>query len=380
VRPGTGNRSASSKTSATSTALRSADVVIIGGGALGAATAFHLRQLGVEDVVLVERDSLASGSTSKSAGGIRAQFADELNVRIALRSMTEFEAMGDEISYRRHGYLFLLDREEDVTDFRRALALQQSLGVPSRELTAAEAGELVPQLSIDGILGATFSASDGYATPEAVVQWYARESGATVLQGCAATAIEVGNGKIAAVETQRGRIATDTVVCCAGVWSKDVGALAGVDLPVEGVARSMWFTPRDGGLPQRLPLTIDFSTGFYFHREGPGLAFGGRERELEEVADAAARRLPILAELPVQSSWWGWYDVSPDWNALVGEATEPSRFFYATGFSGHGFQQAPAVGEHLAELVVGREPTLDLSAFSAERFAAGAARPEAFVV
>jgi sarcosine oxidase subunit beta len=142
----------------------------------------------------------------------------------------------------------------------------------------------------------------------------------------------------------------------------------------------MWFTPQDGGLPERVPLTIDFSTGFYFHREGPGLAFGGRERSLEEVAETAARRLPVLADLPVQSTWWGWYDVSPDWNALVGEAEEPSRFLYATGFSGHGFQQAPAVGEHLAELVVGREPTLDLSAFSATRFARGAERPEAFVV
>jgi sarcosine oxidase subunit beta len=164
------------------------------------------------------------------------------------------------------------------------------------------------------------------------------------------------------------------------MWSKEVGALAGVELPVEGEARSMWFTPQDGGLPERLPLTIDFGSGFYFHREGPGIAFGGRERSLELVAEAAARRLPVLADLPVQSSWWGWYDVSPDWNALVGEAEEPSRFLYATGFSGHGFQQAPAVGEHLAELVVGRAPTLDLSAFSAARFAAGTPRPEAFVV
>jgi len=353
---------------------------VIGGGALGAATAFHLRRLGIEGVTLVERDVLASGSTSKSAGGIRAQFADELNIRIALRSLAEFDAMQDEISFRRYGYLFLLDRDEDVASFRKALALQQALGVPSRELTASEAAEIVPQLSLDGILAGAYCPTDGYATPESVVQHYARESGATVLQGCTATGIEVRGGAIEAVETSLGRIATDTVVCCAGVWSKEVGALAGVELPVEGIARSMWFTPEDGGLPQELPLTIDFSTGFYFHREGPGLAFGGRERALEDVAEVAARRLPVLADLPVQSSWWGWYDVSPDWNALCGEAAEPSRFLYATGFSGHGFQQAPAVGEYLAELVVGREPTLDLSPFSADRFARGTTRPEAFTV
>jgi sarcosine oxidase subunit beta len=353
---------------------------VIGGGALGAATAFHLRRLGAGEVVLLERDALASGSTSKAAGGIRAQFADELNIRIALRSIDEFESLAETISFRQYGYLFLLDREEDVTSFRAGLALQQSLGVESRELTPAEAQEIVPQLSLDGLLAATYCARDGYATPEALVQHYATASGATVLQGCPLTGIDVRGDRIVGVVTPSGTVATETVVCCAGIWSKDVGALAGVTLPVEGEARSMWFTPQDGGLPERLPLTIDFSSGFYFHREGPGIAFGGRERALEEVADTVARRLPVLAELPVQSSWWGWYDVSPDWNALVGEAPEPSRFLYATGFSGHGFQQAPAVGEHLAELVVGREPTLDLSAFSAERFAQGAARPETFVV
>jgi sarcosine oxidase subunit beta len=353
---------------------------VIGGGALGAATAFHLRRLGVADVVLLERDVLASGSTSKAAGGIRCQFADELNIRIALRSLREFEELGDAISFRQHGYLFLLDNDEDVATFRAALVLQHALGVPSRELTPAEAKELVPQLAVDDLLAATFCERDGYATPEAVVQHYASASGADVRQGCAATGIAVDQGRIVAVETTGGRIATDTVVCCAGVWSREVGALAGVELPVEGEARSMWFTPQDGGLPERLPLTIDFSTGFYVHREGPGLAFGGREQALEDVAEAAAHRLPALAELPVQSSWWGWYDVSPDWNALVGEAPDVSRFLYATGFSGHGFQQAPAVGEHIAELVVGRKPTLDLSAFSAERFAAGATRPETFVV
>ncbi len=361
-----------------------ADAVVVGGGAIGASAAFHLRRAGVRDVVLLERDALASGSTSKAAGGIRTQFADELNVRIALRSLDEFERFeeltGAEIAFRQYGYLFLLDSDDDAAAFREALTLQHSLGVPSRELTPAEAGEIVPQLSLDGLVAATYCARDGYATPEAVVQGYASASGATIVQGCPLTGIDVRDGRIVAVETPRGRIATDTVVCCAGIWSREVGALAGVELPVEGEARSMWFTPEDGGLPERLPLTIDFSTGFYVHREGPGLAFGGRERALEDVAEAAARRLPALVELPVQTSWWGWYDVSPDWNALVGETAEPSRFFYATGFSGHGFQQAPAVGEHLAELVTGRPPTLDLSAFSLERFAEGTPRPETFVV
>ena len=147
--------------------------------------------------------------------------------------------------------------------------------------------------------------------------------------------------------------------------------MAGVEIPVRGEQRWMHFTPQDGGLPARLPLTVDFSTGFYFHREGPGLAFGGREQSLEELAVPAARRLPVLGDLPVQSSWWGYYEVSPDYNAIVGEAEEPSRFLYATGFSGHGFQQAPAVGEHVAELVAGLTPTLDLSPFSARALRAG---------
>ena len=159
-----------------------------------------------------------------------------------------------------------------------------------------------------------------------------------------------------------------------------MAATAGVELPVKGEPRWMFFTPEDGGLPERLPLTIDFTTSFYFHREGPGLVFGGREQSLEELAVPASRRLPALLDLPVQSSWWGYYEVSPDHNAIVGEAAEPSRFLYATGFSGHGFQQAPAVGEHVAELVAGRVPTLDLSAFSLERFARGQTRPETFVI
>ncbi len=354
-----------------------AEVVVVGGGVMGTSVVWHLRQLGVTDVVVLERDTLGSGSTSASAGGIRTQFADELNVRIALRSLDEFERM-EGIVFRQHGYLFLLDNEQDVERFQAALALQHGLGVPSRELSIDEAAAIVPQLATGDLVAATYCELDGYATPEAVVQWYARR--ADVRQGCAVTGIEVRAGRIVAVGTTHGRIAAGAVVCCAGAWSREVGAMAGVEIPVRGEPRWMFFTPEDGGLPERLPLTIDFSAAFYFHREGRGLVFGGREQSAEELAGPATKRLPVLANLPIQSSWWGYYEVSPDHNAIVGEAAEPARFLYATGFSGHGFQQAPAVGEHVAELVAGKEPTLDLSAFSLDRFTRGEERRELFVV
>ena len=362
-----------------------AEVVLAGGGAMGAATAFHLAELGITDVVLVERETLASGSTGKSAGGIRAQFADELNVRIALRSIAEFERFeeltGRPIDYAHDGYLFLLDTQEDLARFRDALALQARLGVPSRELSVEEALELVPQLSPEGLVGATFCPLDGRATAEAVVAGYAEAAarrGVRIRQGETVEGIDAVGGRISGVVTTRRSIRTDTVVCAAGVWSPEVARLAGLDLPVRGEPRWIHFTPERGGLPSPLPLTVDFSTGFYLHTEGPGLAFGGREQTLEALAEPATRRLPVLAELPVQSSWVGFYELSPDHNAIVGEAPDPARFLYATGFSGHGFQQAPAVGEHLAELVAGRTPTLDLSPFALERFARGTAREEAF--
>ena len=370
-----------------------AEVVIIGGGAVGASTAFHLATSGVTDVVVLERETLASGSTSRSAGGARLQFADELNVRLSLRSLEEFERwdalIGEhvsfvpEIAFHQVGYLFLLDTPDLVETFRGALAVQHALGVPSRELTPAEAAEIVPQLELDGILAATFCPRDGHMSPESVVQGYAAAAvarGARVVQGCPAIGIEHAGGRITGVRTEHGTIATDTVVCAAGAWSREVGEMIGVEIPVHGEPRHMWFSPESGGLRDDLPLTIDFTTSFYFHREGPGIVFGGREEVLEDVAEHALDRLPLILDLPIQSTWWGYYEVSPDHNAIVGELSAPGRFLYATGFSGHGFQQAPAIGEHLAQLIRGEQPEFDLGGFALERFARGEQRAERFVV
>jgi sarcosine oxidase subunit beta len=371
----------------------SADVVVVGGGAMGASTAFHLTELGITDVVLVERDQLASGSTSKSAGGFRAQFADELNIRIALRSLAEldrFEEMiaavaGDApaIGLRRCGYLFLLDDDGDLRAFRTAVELQNSLGVPTVELALADVAAMVPQLETDDLVGATFCPLAGHVTPEAVVQGYAAAAaarGVRIRQGCAVTGIESAGGRITSVETTRGPIATDTVICAAGAWSPEVAAHVGIDLPVRPERRWTFFSADDAGLPADLPLTVDFSTGIYLCREGSGIVVGGREPSVEEYVPLAVHRVPALAECEIQSSWWGYYEMSPDHNAIVGEARDVERFLFATGFSGHGFQQAPAVGEHLAEVTAGLDPTLDLSPFALERFAAGRERHEQFVI
>lgn len=376
-----------------------ADAVVIGGGVMGTSIAFHLAEAGV-DVCLLERDELASGSTSRAAGGFRAQFSDPLNIAIGLRSIDAFTRFADrpgaEIDLAQVGYLFLLDRDEDVAVFERSVALQNELGVPSRFVPLDEVAELCPLAGLDGVLAATYCPLDGHASPEAVVQGYAsgaRQHGATVLTGCATAGIETSGREIVAVTTDAGAIATRVVVCAAGVWSPALAEMVGVRLPVEPVLREVGFTGPVDGLPERVPLTIDFSTGFYFHREGPGLLFGMADRKqrpgfdeptdpdwLERVIGVAERRLPRLLDMGVAGGWKGFYEVTPDHNALVGEVLDVSRFLYATGFSGHGFLQAPAVGEIVRDLVLGREPFVDVAPLSVDRFARAALRPEHNVI
>jgi sarcosine oxidase, subunit beta len=364
-----------------------ADVVVIGGGVMGAAALRYLAELGCTRSILLERDTLASGSTGHCAGGVRTLFSDELNVRIgaeSIRRLQRFEEeVGQELDLRLDGYLFLFDDPGDVARFRADVAHGDSAEIGARMVTPAEACEVVPQLAVDDLCGAVFNATAGTVTPDLVVQGCARRAarlGARVVQSCAAERIVVDGGRVTGVETGRGRIDTDRVVLTAGVWSRELAAPAGLDLPVERERRFMYVTEKAPQFPERLPLTIDFSTSFYFHREGEAILFGGRDRSLDDLAPHAARRVPALAELEVRHTIWGYYEMTPDHNALVGTAAEPEGLLYATGFSGHGFQQGLVVGEHLAELALGLEPTFDLSQFDVERFARGAARDELNVI
>jgi sarcosine oxidase subunit beta len=376
-----------------------ADVVIVGGGVVGASAAFHLAEAGAE-VVLLERDQLASGSTSKAAGGLRAQFSDALNIEIAKRSLAAYKDFekrpGAEIDYEEIGYLFVLTTETELDAFTRSVALQNELGVPSRIITPEEAKEICPLLAGDDILAASYCATDAHATPEGVVLGYAdgaRAHGAHIAVRTPVEAIDVVDGVIRGVRTAQGTVTTGTVICAAGAWSRSAGEMAGVELDVTPLRRQVLFTAPMPDLPAKLPLTIDFATGFYFHREGRGLLTGMADPNetpgfLMETTDdwipallaIAEKRAPRLATAPIQGGWAGLYDMSPDHNAMIGEAKEVSRFLYATGFSGHGFLQGPATGEILRDLVLGREPFVDVTPLSADRFAAGNLAPELHVV
>lgn len=375
-------------------------VVVIGGGVIGASTAYHLAAAGVRDVVLVERHEFGSGSTCKAAGGVRAQFSDAINIELGRRSLRAFETFeetfGQDIDLRQVGYLFLLDNESDVAAFEANVALQNSLGVPSRMVEPGEAARLSPLLSTEGILAAAWSPEDGHCTPESVVQGYvraARSAGATLVRNCAVTGIDSSGGQITAVLTTAGRIATDTVICAAGAWSRECGEMVGIDLPVQPLRRQILTTQPMPGLASHTPFTIDFATSFYFHNEGPGLLIGmsdpdetpgfklGRSDDwLPRLGEVIQHRAPAIAEIGVAGGWAGLYEMTPDHNALVGESDAVSRFLYATGFSGHGFLMGPAIGEVMRDLYLQREPSVDIGGLSANRFADSDIRPELNIV
>ena len=377
-----------------------APVVVIGGGAMGVSIAYQLARAGVTDVVLLEKDALGEGSTCKAAGGVRAQFSDQLNIELGHRSLDVFEnfdrIFDQEIDLHQVGYLFLLDTPESVEAFEQNVAMQNALGIANRMISVAEAKKLSPYISTDGLLAAAYSPRDGHCTPESVVLGYAtaaRRLGATLLTRCEVTGIETVDDAIVAVNTAGGRIETDTVICVAGAWSRQIGEFVGVDLPVTPVRRQILVTEVVPDLRPATPFTIDFSTSYYFHNEGNGLLLGMSDPDetagfklsrsdswLPRLGDAIERRTPEFTDVGIASGWAGLYEMTPDHNALIGEAPGVSRFLYATGFSGHGFLMAPAVGEIMSDLYLNKTPSLDVSGLDANRFAGTDVRPEMNIV
>ena len=369
---------------------------------MGASAAYHLALKGCKDIVLLERNPLfGQEATGRCAGGIRYQFATEINVRLSLLSLPMLdrfeEELGQPIDLRRCGYLFLLTTEEDRRVFRANVTLQNRLGVMTEWLTGDEVRSRLPCMRLDDVLAATWNPRDGLADPSGVVQGYisgSRRLGVKCLTDTEVTGIRVEKGRIREVKTREGDMATSVVVNAAGPWAARIGEMVGIDIPVKPIRRQIAVTTPIPQLPSHFPFVIDFAKNLYFHREGPGILTGmsnmseppGFDQRVDhdwELVhfDAAMTRMPILEQVGISSRWAGLYEVTPDAHPVIGRVPEVEGFYVINGFSGHGFMHGPACGLLLAEEILeGRAHTLDMIPLRLSRFREGKPIPEYNVV
>lgn len=372
--------------------LETAEVVIVGGGVVGLSIAYHLATLGGQGIVLLEREAvLGSGSTERSAGGVRLQFGTPVNIQLSQWSLAFLKRMRDEVGadpgLRQVGYLFLTADPQRAAQLESNVRLQQALGVPVQALAPPAIAARYPYLASDGLLAANFCPEDGYADPHAVVQGLARrarELGVAIRTGVEVTAVHLREGRVDGVETRAGPLRAPAVVNATGPFAAAVARMAGVDLPVRPFRRQIYVTAPFAGLPADMPMVIDFDTSSYVRREGAGLLMGASDpaepssfrteaddSTLVLLAQTIMQRVPALADAEILRGWAGLYAVTPDENAILGPVPGLVGFYLANGFSGHGFQQAPAVGRVLAEMILGRTPTIDVSPLSLTRFRDG---------
>jgi sarcosine oxidase subunit beta len=380
----------------------SADVVIIGGGIMGASTAYHLSKRGHTNVILLESGEMfGMGSTGLNAGGVRHQFSTAVNIELSKVSFAMMESfpqeMDSEVALNRCGYLFLLDNSADLERFQRNVALQNLHGVPSRIVDRAEIARLAPDVNLDGVIAGSWCDRDGLVDPSGLLQGYVSQAGklgATLLTRTPATGIEVAAGRVTAVITPQGRIATGAVLISGGPWSKQIGAMAGVDLPIEPIRRQIAVTTPIAGLRSDFPFVIDFSQALYFHRESGGILTGMSNRDEKPGFDTgideewrlrhlekAIARLPMLENADLAAEWAGLYEVTPDDQPILGALPLVQGLFVCAGFSGHGLMHGPAAGLVMSEEILdGRATTIDIDSLRFARFAQGASVGEYNVV
>lgn len=366
-------------------------VVIVGGGIIGASVAFQLAERGFTDVTVVERHRIGEGSTAMATGGIRQQFTSRVNAAMVHRSIgfwTEFEQRtGAPFDFRRHGYLFLLTNDEQLATFERAVAMQNELGIDSRIVSADDVAELVPGTITDDLRGASYCASDGSGSPTDAVNGLtaaARRLGVDVRQNCEVTGLLTAADQVVGVSTSQGDLEAGLVLVAAGPQAREVGRRLGIDLPVAPHRRQAFAVDRMDWLRPDMPLTVDLGTGAYIHPEASGAAIiGGNDRDVPEGIDTAVDqerveplvkalvdRWPRMADARVSRGWAGLREMTPDDHAVIGPVG-PSGLWAAVGFSGHGFMQAPAVGECLTAWWLDGLSPYDLTPLRPSRFAEG---------
>jgi len=371
-----------------------ASVVIIGGGIIGTAIALYLCKNGMNDVVVLEKNYLSSGATGRCGGGIRQQWSERMNVRLAMRSVKLFENfeedVGMDIEYYQGGYLLLAYTDEEVGFFEKNVKMQQEEGLDVRILAKQEVERMFPFMNLEGVKLATYCPTDGHANPHLATFAYARAAermGAKIYTHTEATGIDVANGQIIGVQTSKGYIKTSIVINAAGGYSKEVGLMAGVELPTESYRHQIFVTePLEHILD---PLVISFENNFYIRQTKSGnfiMGQGDKDeppshnrnpswRFLKEMTQKMPKFFPFLEDVRVLRHWAGLYNMSPDAQPIIDKADNVQDFYFAVGFSGHGFMLAPAVGEALAEWIVyGKPEKVDISNLKIDRFAKGVSR------
>ena len=358
-----------------------ASVVVIGGGVVGCSIAYNLASQGISDVVLVEKSFLASGSTGRCGAGVRQQWGTKMNCLLAQKSMEILENMNDilhtkrDIELKQKGYLLLAYTEKEMNQFKKNVELQNSLGIASKIITPAQAREIVPYLNTEKLLGGAFYEKDGHANPFLVTNAYAQAAislGAEVNTYTEVVSIKRNGSKIEGVQTSKGFISTDTVIDAAGGYSKEIGKMAGVDIPVYPQRHQILVTdPVDEVLG---PMVMSFSYNIYCQQSPQGsfiMGYGDPTeprdyninsswRFLEEMAEKAVWLLPPLKNLRVVRQWSGLYTMTEDRQPLICKADEAENFYMACGFSGHGFMIAPMVGKLISEMVLGKKLSIDI--------------------
>ncbi|MEX2355635.1 MAG: FAD-dependent oxidoreductase [Thermaerobacterales bacterium] len=375
------------------------DVAVIGGGIIGASVAFHLKERAPHlRVALLEKDPfLGAGATSRATGGVRLQFATEANIRLSLMSIPYFEEFeqrfGVDPGFRRHGYLFVTADRARLPAMQAQVALQNRLGVNSALVSGLETGRLCPPLRTDDLVGGTFCRQDGSLDPHSLVQGFLarfRQAGGEVLTDAEVTGLTWSDGPDGS-RTWQVRAAgrcweSGQVVVAAGPHSDQVMAKAGVEVPSKPYGRQVFVLKPHPDVPGDIPMVVDADTGWYVHAEpGGALLLGGTDKDIrpglrhdvdwdlfDRVYDAAAHRMPVLADAEMLRAYAGVRQLTPDHHPVLGPVGGMPGLYLACGFSGHGIMHSPAVGLLLSEWVLdGRPLSWDARCLTLERFERG---------
>lgn len=332
-------------------------------------------------VLLDQQRKDRPAATGLAAGGVRAQFSTEVNIRLSLRSIEFFEEFeqhtGVDPGFKQNGYLFVTATERGKSYLGACSALQRSCGVEVHEWDYDSLKKQAPYLETDDVLAANFAPRDGFLDPHSVASGFAKACGAKVIRA------QVTGGEKGRVLTEHGPIDCGVVLLCPGHWAGSALPTFGVDLPIRHHRHMLAMTSETPDLPEELPMVVDLDTSFHFRREGRGLLIGCNWPcstpddpndpalfdfgFLQHLADVAVARLPMLETIgfDTKASWAGYYAETPDRHAVIGEV---DGVYVATGFGGHGIMHSPAAGEAIAELMLNRTCTVDVGALRPSRF------------